>query len=651
MQNNIISDFIKPKLGFYKKKFNWKKLLIITGVILGIFVIFFGTLFFIYHTPIKKVYSEGLSGKNQFLDAQELLLSQDFSAAQTALDGAVNHFSAAKEEFKKITWLESIPLLGTQIKAIDNLLSAGVTTGESLKEVAFTASIIVQPITKKPDVSLATLTPEETHQLLKNIYEAKPKLENAKKTIDEAVAFIDEIPDKGLIKQIQDAVQPLKEKVPQLQKGLDQAVSASQIIPAVAGYPENKTYLFLLQNNTELRPTGGFIGTYGILRVKDGDIKTFTTDNIYNLDKPAESWLNETPPVQLTRYNAVYKWFMRDSNWSPDFPTSAQKAEWFYRAEKGPEKNFDGIVAVTPSFIQSLLTLTGEMKVNGLTFTSENFIEKLQYQVDQGFLRQDLPESERKEIIGVLSTEILDSVLALPKNRWPDLWKVFQKDIEQKQVLIYLKDAYVQSYIIKENWGGEIRDVDYDYLTVIDANLASLKSDPGVKRSVDYQIRRDGDNIIADLTIKYRNEGSITWKTTRYRTYVRIYVPQGATLLKSEGAMIDCKIEKEGSIDTSEELNKTVFGTFMCIEPGEEKILHIKYKLPTRITEQFKKNTYTLLVQKQPGSQIIPLNLNLNLSSSIYTVFGLDNFQLSDNNKLLFTTDISQDRTIELEFK
>jgi hypothetical protein len=649
---NKINDFLKP--GTTKKTKlspRLRKCLKIIGIVLGGLIAIGLVLFLLLRQPLTNAYHAGINGKNDFLKAEDQLKAQDFEATKTSLASAVSNFQTAHDELGKARWLSVVPWVGTQIKAVDNVISAGIATGQSIQTINDLAITIIEPLQKNDNISLNSLSEEETRQLLKNIYEAKPKLEEAKQTIDQAVAYTDKIPSKGVIKKLNEAIDPLKKGIPQLQQGIDQAISASQIIPSIAGYPDKKTYLFLLQNNAEMRPTGGFIGTYGVLKVKDGDIDSFNTDNVYNLDTPAEAWMNVTPPSPLTRYNAVTKWLFRDSNWSPDFPTAAQKAEWFYQQEKGPEKNIDGDIAITPVFIQSLLGVTGSVTVNGLTFTQDNLVTTLQYQVEQGFLRQGINESDRKEIIGVLSKKILDAVLDLPKSKWPDLWNVFSKDISEKQILMYMHDEYIQNLIIKENWGGAIQDVSHDYVAVVDANLASLKSDPGVKRTYAYSVRRDGDNLIADLSINYDNQGSITWKTTRYRTYTRVYVPQGATLLSSTGMMIDCKVDKEGSVETTEELNKTVFGTFICIEPGESKSLTFKYKLPSTITDQFKQdNAYQLLFRKQPGAADFDLNLQINLDKKVKTATGIDNTEIKPDNTVSINTSLSQDRNLTIGF-
>lgn len=649
MKKNIV-DFITPKNGRRKLSKKTKKILCYSFGALGALLLSLLVLVAVYWNPAHQLMKDSTAGKDAFLKAQDVLLAQDFSGAQILLGSAVENFESSQKTFKKFLWLKHVPWVGAQVKAVDNLFSVGISSGRSIKEVASVASSVVEPLKKNKEISLATLSEEETHQLLANIYNAKPKLEEAKLSIDEAVSIIDEIPDHGLVRKISDIISPLKKQVPQLQSGLDQAISMSQILPLVAGYPEPKTYLFLLENNAELAPSGGFIGTYGILKIKDGDITSFNTDNVYNLDVPAEAWLNVDAPWPVARYNAAPKLFLRGASWSPDFTVTGEKAQWFYKAERGPEKKIDGTIAITPTFIESLLTLTGQIKVNGLTFTSETFTEILQDQVERGFLRQGTPLSERKEIIGVLSKIILDDVLALPQSKWPDLWKIIQQNIDQKQILFYANDDYTQSMILKENWGGEIKNVDHDYVTVIDANLASLKSDPVVKRTLDYQLRREGNDVIATVNYTYKHEGEITWKTTRYRTYVRVYVPSGSQLLNTEGAMIDCKNNKKGDVETTEELNKTVFGAFVCTEPGESETFHVEYKLPPRIAEQIDRGQYQLIVQKQAGTASYPVKLNLDFKKDISEVLEHGE-KIPFDGKFDYVADLSKDRSYTVNFK
>jgi hypothetical protein len=457
-----------------------------------------------------------------------------------------------------------------------------------------------------------------------------------------ATIAINQTPQHGLLKPIREALKPFKENLPFIKEAITKIIPIAQVMPKVAGYPDEEVYLFLLQNNTELRPTGGFIGTYGILKIRDGEISSFLTDNSYNLDEKAVN-LNIEPPWPLTRYNKVYKWYFRDSNWSPDFPTSAEKAIWFYNEEGGTEKNINGVIAVTPSLIESLIKITGDITIDGVKFTSDNFVDMLQYQVEKGYLRQGVDESQRKEVIGELGRVIIDRLLKLPQTKWKDLWKTFEKDILGKQILIYLENDENENLLINQGWAGEIKNVDHDYLCVIDANLASLKSDPGVERTINYQIAKEGNKIKSKVSITYQNKGTFSWKTTRYRTYVRVYAPPGS-LLES---ILGTDEEKE----TKDDLKKTTFGTFVTIEPSETKTITFNYWLPDQFLEKFNKDGYKLLVQKQPGTSQHKLLVTINLGNPIKDFSPIDKGQKIDNNMVKFETNLAQDRLFSLELK
>lgn len=634
-----------------KKNTRSKKWLYYIGSIILLIIV----LFALHFPSAKSAYDNALAGQEDFIKAQGAIGAQDFSGAKKALITAEEKLNNSKDDFRRLNKFKFIPLIGRQIRAVENILTATIQLGSGLQDLADFGDTVFAPLSENGTaVSLAKISSEQTENILEAIYESPPLLQGVKADIDLAVDAINNIPDTGLIGSIKKIVTPLKEQLPAIQAGLELAIPAAEAIPQIAGYPNGKTYLFLLQNNTELRPTGGFIGTYGILKLKNGEIENFNTDNIYNLDTPYHGTLLKEPPWQLQKYLKADKWFMRDSNWSPDFPAAAELAEWFYHKEGGTEEKIDGVIAVTPTFIESLIALTGEIKVNGVTFTSDNFIETLQYQVEQGYYRQGISESERKEIIGVLSSKLLDQILELPSDRWADLWETFRKDITSKHILLYLKDEAVQQIIVEQGWGGSVRPVDGDYFLVVDANMASLKSDPGVLRTINYNLEKSSDNeYIATLKINYNNQGSFNWKSTRYRTYTRVYVPLGSELIGHEGVMDNDKLHggRPGDVEVMEEFGKTVFGGFISIEPQEQGELIYTYKLPTTISDQIKSDKYTLLAQKQAGTAAYDLIVNLDFGKKIDSFTPIDKGEQDGQNEVTFPTDLGQDREFNVTFK
>lgn len=624
-----------------KHKRVWTKILVIGCSVL----VLISVLGLISYQPGKRAVQAAQQGKNSFLAAQASIEAQDFSAASDSLRQATDSFKEAKKNLRSLGWLQIIPIAERQYNAANHLLNAGTQIGDALFDVTEFGRLTIEPFRSGSQLSLASLTQSDKREILRKMTEAQPMLSEAADQTLTADEEIQKIPKTGLMKQLREAVAPIQEKLPLVKNAITEVASLSKTIPLLAGYPEQKTYLFLLENNTELRPTGGFIGTYGVLKVKDGEIETFTTDNIYNLDVPAEKFLTIEPPKPLIKYLKSTSWYLRDSNWSPDFPESAEKALWFYQQERGPMNDFNGVIAVTPTFIESLIELTGDLKVQNITFTKENFIDTLQYQVEQGYYRQGISESERKEVIGSLAQILMDRILSLPQSKWDDLWTTFIKEVERKQILIYLRDPELQKTIEEENWGGSVKQTTGDYLLVVDANMAALKSDPGVKRQIAYDVSLNGESAIANLKITYTNEGTITWKSTRYRSFTRVYVPLGSQLTNSSGFVTNDKLQNGAPTDaeTSTELDKTVFSGFIAVEPKESATIEISYTLPKETYQTIKSKEYSLDIQKQPGTASYPFTVNFNGGYRPKDVLPLDIESSIQQDSVLYTGLLGKD--------
>lgn len=577
----------------------------------------------------------GSQAREQLTAAQAALEDQDFTAAITAADKATDELSSARDASHRLAAFRPIPWIGTQVKAVDVILDVGINLTEAMGDGIVAVQQILGPLQEgQGNISLATLTPADKRQILKRLSESEPQLTSVKDNIGRAVNRFADVPDSGLMPQLADVVTQLREQLPFLQDTVSQLIPATKIIPAIAGFPDAKTYLFLLENNTELRPTGGFIGTYGILKVNSGEISSFVTNDVYNLDTPAKDRLHVTPPKALTMYNDTTQWFFRDSNWSPDFPTSAEKALEFYRLEGGAQKNFDGVIAVTPTFISSLLKISGDITVDKITFTPDNLIDRLQ------------PLASRKELIGEMSTVLMDRILALPQRRWQELITAMTTALEERHMLLYAREAGLQQQIVDQHWGGALVPYNVDGLAVIDANLASLKTDSVMDRAVDYNLDITSDAATATVKITYTNKGKFTTTTTRYRTYTRVYVPLGSKLVSSSGALRNDKLRgaRPGTVDVTEELGRTVFGAFISIEPGEVGTLSFTYELPGQVLTAVRNGSYELFVQKQAGTRAHGLTATLRFPTDVERVTGVDGIEIKEQDIVSLTHDLRRDR-------
>src|SRR5690606_35820438 len=67
-----------------------------------------------------------------------------------------------------------------------------------------------------------------------------------------------------------------------------------------AGSPEPRTVLVLFQNNAELRPSGGFPGSFATLNASSGIVRGFNFgQNIYKLDAAFSDWTANRAPAPL----------------------------------------------------------------------------------------------------------------------------------------------------------------------------------------------------------------------------------------------------------------------------------------------------------------------------------------------------------------
>jgi hypothetical protein len=129
---------------------------------------------------------------------------------------------------------------------------------------------------------------------------------------------------------------PLARRSRQLQRQLTRAQHGLQlaaILPQVLGFDAPQTYLILMQNADELRPSGGYITTAGHVVIDRGNVIDFLMQDSYAVDNLSEAY--PYPPAPLREYMKADYWVLRDASWSPDFPEAARTALTLYELGQG----------------------------------------------------------------------------------------------------------------------------------------------------------------------------------------------------------------------------------------------------------------------------------------------------------------------------
>lgn len=408
-------------------------------------------------------------------------------------------------------------------------------------------------------------------------------------------------------------LQKAKDQVSQLGSVLDKLIGLENMYLGIFG--GQKTYFLIFQNYDEQRATGGFIGTYGVLKTDNGSISRLSIDSIYDLDGKLTELVAAPGPFQPE----IKRWGIRDANWFADFPTSAKKLLYFF--EKAQE-TADGVIATTPKVFEDLLRLVGpiEMKDYGVTLTAENFQEVVQYKTSVDYDRQ---ENEPKKMLADFSPMLLDRLTNLPQDQWLQFFQIMQDNLNQRHILVYSKDPDIEQSIEALGFSGKVLETDYDYLSIVNSNLGGTKTDLEIEQKVSLKskILSDG-SIINTLTINRKNISSVN-----NRNFMRILVPLGSEFVSSAGfdgkpmyqsssgglrtdpdlALWD-QGQQRGNIFVRTESQKTEFSGWVETVGESEKEVILTYILPFKIG-----NAHSLLVQKQAASKAFEFSASMTL--------------------------------------
>lgn len=652
-------NFAKTKMK--KQRSRKKNIFLGTSIFIIVFCLLLAIWAAVNINTLKVVYSESLAAKQSFEYAQADLSTMNFAQAKKNLDEADAHFALANKKFKRFKVFKIFPGVRQQIKAVENMLQAGenLASGTStLVGIANDTNSLVSGGNK----SFGEISADQKREVLKKLYESNSDLQGVKSEIELAEILIEEIPDEGLLAPIQEAVVPVKEQLPLLESVIHQAIPIVQAIPIIAGYPEQKECLIVLQNNYELRPTGGFAGTVGELHMNAGEIANLYTENVYVFDDPFKDKITEPAPLPIQQQTHTAQAFLRNENWWPDFPTSARKMRDKFIFENG-NPNTSCVIAINIPFIIDLMKMVGPIQAGDTLYNEENLFAALQEEVEFGYYEKGIDAADRKDVIADIGSKMVKKFFALPQSELPKIWELFKTNAEEKHIQFYYDDEIVEDLLREMNWAGEMQSYDNgDYLMFVDANVSALKTDEVMERELSYKVYEEDGQMMGEAQMLYRNNGSFTKIHTRYRTYTRIYLPHGAALVDYDGFLTGDKIQNGVPVapETTDEtvtrpdgstVTYSVVEGFTAIEPGQEGTLRIKYKLPENVVQQIRNNTYSVYIQKQAGTLDNKLDFSFDVGKPIERADALDLTPEIIDNRVSVASDLRIDRRINIVLK
>ncbi|MGC9046805.1 MAG: DUF4012 domain-containing protein [Minisyncoccia bacterium] len=396
----------------------------------------------------------------------------------------------------------------------------------------------------------------------------------------------------------------------------------------------NNHILFAFQNPSEIRPGGGFIGSYADVVVSNGQLQNIDVRDIYDPD--GQLSLRIIPPVPLQTITTA--WGARDANWFFDFPLSAKKILYFINHSKMYTKDnisFNNVIAVNLHVVEKLLDVIGPINLPeyGVTVDSSNFANIVQKEVEAG---QDKKTGYPKRILKVLTPILISKLESLDENEKKQIVNVLLNEIKNKDIMFYFDDPTIENFLINQQAAGAVYVLPDNfwgnYLAVVNANINGGKSDAYIKQNIQLNISIDTKgNSFNDLIVTRQHNGLNAkdyWYRLVNKDYLQVFTNSTASFVSIKGVSkspsnyqnVDYKIlgysndpdvysfesnnifNSNYNIWQGKMFNKNVFGGWVMTSPGNTSEFDLRYQvnaLPNTVLTNGK--TYQFIYEKQSG--------------------------------------------------
>lgn len=420
----------------------------------------------------------------------------------------------------------------------------------------------------------------------------------------------------------------IEEKLKTLRQVGEIGEQIAQLYPYFSGFKDKQDILILLQNNSELRPTGGFIGSLAHITISDGVLDRMSVEDVYALDGQLKGHID--PPGAIRTVLNQEHWYLRDSNWDPDFSKSAAQARWFYEKEGGG--NVDTVIGVTASFFVKLLAILGPVDLPQYNdrISADNFYAKSLYYIHSNFFPGS---TNKKDFLGTLLEALMTKAQQNAQTTGIAVLEALSDAILSHDIQWYTMKQDAQAILERFGWAGivpshttcpvitEKTPCAFLYLHINEANLGVNKVNIFIKRTQNRTISINEQGEIAEtVTRRIQNTAGSEIGGGAYTVVTRFFIPENAriTTLTLDGVMLLEKSAKTPlpyyTLDLPANALLPVAVSFV-VEQGKERVLTLSYTHASPIVFGEGGAIVTVFEQKQAGVDEVPTTTDISYPS------------------------------------
>ncbi len=427
---------------------------------------------------------------------------------------------------------------------------------------------------------------------LQPIIDAVEPLKKANASFQQQVRDYDALPTPS-ISMIRSAYDKGETQLNDLADRVNALSNTFQILPTLLGDGQQRTYAVMAMTPSEMRSSGGLIGSVGDLTTSNGTVHIgdFRSNGDYlpygigDHSEDMKRVFTDEGPLHMS-------FDIRDLAVFPNTADSAVAMQSVWnRTPWGQGVPLDGVIMVDPVFLQQLIAINGNVTLpDGTVLTGENTAEFLMNTVYQKY-----PENETDVLFGVVAGQAMKSMFShMDMGKLYKTGEMLGTMAKGRHFTMYAFDEHIEQGIQAAGFTGQTPSSETDpsvgiYLTEQnpskmgwyikrEAKIQRVNCDDGDLYHVEFMVHNTMTEEEAK-SLPWYITGNNSDNTGKAMEKILFYAPQGGSIsnLMQLGGKVDAV--KETTID-----GVNAYETYAQVNPGQIATFTFDVRVSTKAT-------------------------------------------------------------------
>jgi hypothetical protein len=550
----------------------------------------------------------------------ELTLT-DFERLQASVRDLERNLSTARQQVAFLQPLASLNLdLEITLEALEAAQELALAANDMLEGAQPTLFFLVAG----DDTETVVAQISSGERVVELLHIGGSRFVSAGAHLDQAQSLIDDLDLTGISSGLLLQIEGLSGTYDQLREINSLLLVAPDLLTTALGLNDQQSYLILAQNSDEIRPSGGYISTYGWMTVRNGRILDYN----YN---PTTTTSPNPPRSDLASQIAIPDWWLQysesiytawDGSWHADFPSTAELAKWYYDNGDNPSSPVDGVIAIDIVGFEYLLQAMESVVVPDyqVIITPENFREVV-YNI-RAFGEGERPH---KRFVADVYQQIFDDWQNVDRDtdKSTNLLGATLQALQEKHIMLFFADDGLNKAVDQLGWSGrQAAAIDHDYFMMVDANLGN-KSNRSIVRQLTYDVTIQSDGSLqsrASISYDYPSRladedpaiDPLYHGPIDYNNLLQLFVPANSEIVETNNL--------QTAVEQIETGNHTTFVSRLRVDYDNSERVQFTYNTPVLVDQFGPYRRYRLLLQKQPGTLAETVSVQVTLPPDAQTV-------------------------------